>query len=264
MISVIYDFENRIKQIEQYLIFVWIIDTKPNIPNLTENKLVFDHKEILLSDYIDSSGLYSIDSELIKILKSNTILLLYNLIEGTINVLLNEYFGVLNRENKEYNKYKLPIKKIWLKYKHRSFSSGDMKKDEYIIRTIETLLSEIIEIKPKTIKDSELGERILHNYDAYISETNSNEISGNLDARKIRELFVLYGLPNIDKKCDSMVKVKNKRNNLAHGNETFAQVGSNFTIKELFQMKDEIVDFLNYLIIETETYITNQGFLHTD
>ena len=139
-----------------------------------------------------------------------------------------------------------------------------MKKDEYIIRTIETLLSEIIEIKPKTIKDSELGERILHNYDAYISETNSNEISGNLDARKIRELFVLYGLPNIDKKCDSMVKVKNKRNNLAHGNETFAQVGSNFTIKELFQMKDEIVDFLNYLIIETETYITNQGFLHTD
>jgi len=45
-----------------------------------------------------------------------------------------------------------------------------------------------------------------------------------------------------------MLKIKNKRNSLAHGNETFAQVVRNFTVQEFVVMKNEIKIFLDPLL----------------
>ena len=53
-----------------------------------------------------------------------------------------------------------------------------------------------------------------------------------------------------------MDRSENKRNSLAHGNESFAQVGSNFTIDDLYKMKIEIAGFLEHLLNETENYIS--------
>ena len=265
MIDVILDFRERVSQIEKYLVLVWISDSKIIITNLggiSNNKIILDDEsEISLGEFLNNNTEFNVESELVKILKSNTILLFYNLIEGTISSLMNEFFGSINKEKPKFKNLENPIKKIWLRYKHKSFGVGDKKTDDYIINTIESIIEEIIEISPKSVKDSELGTKLIHNYDAYSSETRSNEISGNLDARKIRELFALYGLPSINRGCDSMIKVKNKRNSLAHGNETFAQVGSNFTIDELYKMKIEITNFLEYLLHETESFLNDKKYL---
>lgn len=265
MIGVRLDFNDRVSQIEQYLAFVWVSDSRISIKNLdsiADNKIILaDESEIKLDSFLTNGDTFEIQSELVKILKSNSILLFYNLIEGTISALLNELFGSINVENKKYDELKLPVKKIWLKYKHRSFGVGDKKDDDYILNTIESILDEIVSISPKSIKDVELGNKIIHNYDAYCKETNSNDISGNLDAREIKKIFSLYGLPLITKSCDSMFKVKNKRNSLAHGNETFAQVGSDFTIDELYKMKIEITEFLNHLLEEADKHIKDKKYL---
>ena len=265
MIDVKLDFNERVNQIEKYLSFVWVCDSKIPYENLNptnSNKILLDDDtEILLSTYLQNGGSeFHLDLELVKILKSNSILLFYNLIEGTISSLFNEYFGTINSDPNKYSDLQLPIKKIWLKYKHRSFSVGTTKYDDYIINTIENIINEIVLIPPKTINDSEGGEKIIHNYDAYCAETNSSDMSGNLDARKIRNLFNLYGLPPITQGCNSMLKVKNKRNSLAHGNETFAQVGSNFTIDDLYKMKIEITSFIQHLLDETEIYLNAKGY----
>ena len=264
MIDVKLDFQERIVQIEKYLAFVWVSQsrlTRPNLEGINSNKITLeDGSEIELINFLEGGNTFDIDGKLVKVLKSNSILLLYNLIEGTISSLMNEFFGTLNSDPNKYQDLKLPIKKIWLNYKHKSFSIGSKSHNDYIISTIENILEEVVIISPKTITDAELGERIIHNYDAYISETKSNDISGNLDARKIRQLFSLYGLPEITIGCASMLKVKNKRNSLAHGNETFAQVGSNFTISDLFKMKNEICNFLEHLLNETETYLALKGY----
>lgn len=264
MIDVKLDFNERVSQIEKYLAFVWVSDSKlpiSNLESINDNKIILDDgSEIELNSFLDGGESFIIDNELVKILKSNSILLFYNLIEGTISSLMNEFFGTLNSDPNKYEDLQLPIKKIWLKYKHRSFGVSGKKDDDYIINTIESILNELVVIEQKTISDAELGTRIIHNYDAYNAETNSNDISGNLDARKIRQLFSLYGLPEITMGCDSMVKVKNKRNSLAHGNETFAQVGSNFTIDDLYKMKIEITNFLEHLLTETETYLNSKMY----
>lgn len=264
MIDVKLDFQERVTQIEKYLAFVWVSESRfplTNLESINTNKILLeDGSEIEINNFLESGHTFIIDSQLVKILKSNSILLFYNLIEGTISSLMNEFFGTLNSDPNPYKNLQLPIKKIWLRYKHRSFSVGVKKNDEYILSTIESILDEIVSISPKTISDAESGSRIIHNYDAYCSETSANDISGNLDARKIRELFSTYGLPVVTRTCDSMVKIKNKRNSLAHGNETFTQVGSSFTIEDLYKMKIEITIFLDYLLNETENYLNSKSY----
>lgn len=259
MIDVKLDFQERVSQIDKYLAFVWVSESRlplTNLDSISGNKIILDNgSEIEIKNSLNAENNFLIDSQLVKIFKSNSILLFYNLIEGTVSSLMNEFFGTLNSDPNPYKNLQLPIKKIWLKYKHRSFNVGQKKYDDYILTAIESILDEIVIISPKTISDAESGSRIIHNYDAYCAETGANDISGNLDARKIRELFELYGLPTVSISCNSMVQIKNKRNSLAHGNETFAQVGSSFTIEDLYKMKIEITSFLDYLLNEMENYL---------
>lgn len=264
MVNVIYDYRERVSQIEKYLNFLLILDNIPDLGDLSkvkERKVVIDDQELFISHLLNNDGSFKVEGELIKILKSNTILLLYNLIEGTITSVLNDFFGTINQEGFKYSDYRKEIRQIWIKYKHRSFSVPEKKEIAYIVSSIDGIMDEVIVIDPKNIKDNELGSKTIYNYDAFVSETQSNEVSGNLDARKIRDLFKTYGLPEIAKKCDPMLKVKNKRNSLAHGNETFAQVGGNFTVQELIIMKNEIKSFLDTLLADTDKYISEKTYL---
>ena len=265
MIDVRLDFRERVSQIDRYLTLVWISDSGIAINNLEAingNKInLSDGSELELSNFLENGDMLQFDQELSKILKSNAILLYYNLIEGTISLVLNEFFDKINQERSKYEFMTTSIKKIWLKYKHRSFGHGNFKDDDYILSTIESIIDEVIEIQPKTVNDQELGNRTVYNYEAYCKETKSNDISGNLDAREIRKVFSLYGLPEISLRCDSMLKVKNKRNSLAHGNETFTEVGSNFTIDELFRMKAEIIGFLENVLTEVESFLRDKKYL---
>lgn len=264
MIDVKRDFEDRVSQIEKYLVWVWISDRKTivnNISDIVNSKIIIDDDtEIKLSDFLNEDHTFRIDSELLKILKSNSILLFYNLVEGTFSSIMNEFIGRISREKSKFKDLEHPIKKIWLRYKHKSFSTNDKKTEDYILEVMKSIIDEVVEITPKEIKDVELGTRIISDYEAYSAETKANEISGNLDSRKIKEIFELYGLPEITISCDSLLKVKNKRNSLAHGNETFAQVGSSLTIDDLYKMKIEIVHFLEYLLNEMSLYLNDKRY----
>lgn len=264
MVNVIYDYQERTKQIETYLNFILILDNISDLgdlSNIKSSKIIVDtNTEIYIESLLTQSNTFKLDSGLLKTLKSNTILLLYNLIEGTVNAVLNEFFSVINAKNLPYSQYKNEVRSLWVKYKHRSFNVREKSDANYIVNAIASMMNEVVSIQPKSVKDSELGTRTIYNYDAYTAEINSNDISGNLDARKIKDIFLLYGLPSISLTCNSMLKVKNKRNSLAHGNETFSQVGATITIQELFRIKQEIKEFLDHLLEATRNYIDKEEF----
>ena len=77
MIDVILDFEERVSQIEMYLLLTWIADKKSVISDLgdiSNSKIILeDESEIILVNYLTNGNSYRIESELIKILKSNSI-----------------------------------------------------------------------------------------------------------------------------------------------------------------------------------------------
>jgi hypothetical protein len=55
-----------------------------------------------------------------------------------------------------------------------------------------------------------------------------------------------------------------KRNDLAHGNKSFANVGRNVTIGDILQIKEEVVEYLRQILINIESYLDNQEYLHSD
>jgi len=58
--------------------------------------------------------------------------------------------------------------------------------------------------------------------------------------------------------------VLKNRNYLAHGNESFANVGRDVTIGDIVQIKNEVVEYLRQILINIENYLDNQEYLHSD
>lgn len=90
-------------------------------------------------------------------------------------------------------------------------------------------------------------------------DPDSIPISGNLDAKKIRELARVYGFSEVTKKAkrggSDLLTVKNQRNLLAHGNLTFSECGRNYNINDLKRIKNEVIWFLEDILKNIKAYI---------
>ena len=85
-------------------------------------------------------------------------------------------------------------------------------------------------------------------------------ISGNIDAKKIRELAKNIGFEK-SSNGRNLQNIKDKRNRLAHGEQTFYDVGKNFTFKELNGFKQETFDYLTDVIEKIEKFIVDQEYV---
>ena len=115
MKDVIQDYDERVSQIEKYLLFIWVVSKKSELSDLgdiSHNRLILgEESEICLKDYLINGNVFVIESELIKILKSNTILLLYNLVEGIISSVMNEFINSINKDKCKFSELENPVKK---------------------------------------------------------------------------------------------------------------------------------------------------------
>ena len=97
--------------------------------------------------------------------------------------------------------------------------------------------------------------------------------SGNLDARKIREIANKYGfscsigaitledgtIQNFNR--DHILTVKSRRNELAHGDYSFKDCGSNYTLQELMEIKIHVISYLRQVLEHIENYINDRKYL---
>jgi len=269
MTGFISDFYEKVKEINKYFNFVWLVDNLRKIENVNITpKIIYesDNTSIKheLNSFLDENNSYKIDNELVKILKANCYLILYNLVEGAITTGINALFVAFNSKNGKYKDFKNEIQQIWVKYKkysHETLRTVKLNEtSKFFVETMENIFNEKVEISPKNIGSD---RRIVTDYEAYLHEIGqSNEISGNLDAKKIRELSNLYGLPeyNTTKAMFSLVEVKNKRNSLAHGRSNFSEEGR-IPIEELILMRDEIIIYLEQVLLIFENHINSEKFM---
>ncbi|MGB1205169.1 MAG: MAE_28990/MAE_18760 family HEPN-like nuclease [Chitinophagales bacterium] len=262
MDDIIQEFEDKVVEIDTYLNFIWLIDDLDNIPNLSHlsDRKVLNQQtqevECKLKSVLNTNNTYEISDNLPKTLKASTFLLLYNLVEATINATFNEYFAAFNKQGFKFKDCNEGIQKIWLRYKHKLFQDRHTKNDDYILRILKKISNEIIDIE-----DIKRNNRIKSDFDSYKIKVKDNEISGNLNPKKINDLSIKFGLPKFDKKCQGLAITTAKRNVLAHGEETFAKIGNDFSVEQLIQYKIEIVKYLRAFLNEIKTYIDNQNFL---
>jgi MAE_28990/MAE_18760-like HEPN len=90
--------------------------------------------------------------------------------------------------------------------------------------------------------------------------------SGNVDARLIKEIADKYGFSyQTDfaktKNGQNLVAIKSNRNDLAHGIKSFEEVGRDKTIKQLLEIKEEVVEYLTQILENIRDYLDNEEYL---
>jgi MAE_28990/MAE_18760-like HEPN len=170
--------------------------------------------------------------ELFKTLKANGFLLLYNLVESTLKNSIEAIFDELKLRSVSFDHCRLEVRKLVLK----NLKKRDVDK---VIKDV-SLIS--VDVAFATFRKDEL-------------------VSGNVDARLVRELADDYGFAAPKGRSDGLLTVKTNRNDLAHGWKSFSEVGRDFDLERLEEIMKEVVDFLRALLASVADYITTQSYL---
>lgn len=215
------DFQERLDEINLYFSFL-------------ENVIL--KKGRLL--YADGTS-ENIDSTLIKTLRANGFLLIYNLVESCIKKAIEEIYIGMRRDGIEYDSIKDGIRKEIINYLKSSKTGTDT-----FVASVDNIAQDIIE----------------HCFSA------ESLFSGNVDAKKIKEIAKKYGFSTSTntgrtKGGAKLLTVKTRRNDLAHGVYSFQECGKDYTIQDMLEIKNEVTAYLEQILDNIETYINNKEFL---
>ncbi len=193
--------------------------------------LTLNNTQLILADGTKAH----IDIELAHILRANGFLLIYNVVESCITKGIEAIYLDIIDKGVDYNAIKSNIQTEII-----NNIKNNIKTDNFISR-VNNITIDIIEHYPQKI------------------------FSGNIDARKIRETAKKYGFSHetnsrLTKSGKNLLTVKDKRNDLAHGDISFKECGQNYTIQEMVEIKKEVMHYLEDILTNIEIFISNQGY----
>lgn len=186
---------------------------------------------------IKDGNISKIDTELAKTLKATGYLLLYNLVESTLRDAIESIFDEIQTRNISFDNLKIEFKKmIWKNIKKRN---------------VDQLTTKITILSQHIIRES----------------FDPNDLfSGNVDARKIKKIAMIYGFSTItDSKTTKdgidLLSIKKNRNDLAHGILPFSEVGEGATAENLLEISDRVIKYLRQILENINEYLEREEYL---
>lgn len=226
-------FHERMQDINEYFSFIQLLINKR--PSLTYRESQNNEPTTI-----------PVDMDMTHILKANAFIILYNLIEATISNAIEDIHNVfisneaLCVDTINENLTKVAFQSLHTPNGQIDFSQGNIAK---------VILKEWLSAHKRLI------------------EANKNPLfSGNVDAKKIREVAEKYGFSSdtnaeITRNGYNLLPIKKARNDLAHGSESFRNKGRDTSIDTLVEMKDEVFHYLNCILENIQTYLDTQSYL---
>lgn len=171
-----------------------------------------------------------------KIMKSNFLLMLYNLVEACIVSGMMEIYEDLGSNSCSYNQVIYEIQDIWSKYKINEIYGTATERVAYENR-IKQIILDITTNAPIILSKDALG------------------IRGNLNAKKIKDICDKHRIRyRLATQGESLERVKRERNSLAHGDVSFSDCARDLTISDLKNIKDEVILFLTGILDGMKSY----------
>lgn len=227
MIAVQQDFQDRVREIEAYFAFIQSVDQE-NI-------------SLMGRDTLTPACSPSQREDLLRTFKASVFLMLYNLMEATVKNSVEAIFDELARHNVSFDSCRSEVRRVVLGNLRRCHDEGHLRSRNVndVLDLFQNLATDAV---TKTFQRTEI-------------------VSGNVDAREIRKLAEQYGFMKPAADGNLLLTVKTNRNDLAHGNKSFAEVGRDFDVLRLEEVKNKTIDYLMKLILSVTEYITQQHYL---
>lgn len=216
------DFKNRTREIDRYFRFL----------RKCERELDAGRKSCLALPRNRCATASAEQGALFKTLKANGFLLLYNLVESTL---------------------KNAIEAIFDEFRSRGVSFDDCRRE---VRTV--VLTNLRRHNVSKI----LPHFSTFSTDVVVATFQKSELfRGDVDARRVRDVAKEYGFRHPHMKSDQLLIVKTNRNDLAHGNKSFGDIGRDYDVVLLYKIKREVVAYLKMLLRNVAEYIDTEAYL---
>jgi len=227
MHDVIADFQERVKEIEEYLKLLAILS----------------HTSAQI--HIDRKRPKRVSNVAIKTMKASCFLMLYNLVESSIRGSMTTLYGKMNADEKPLSGFDSYVKDIWIEQNFKIMEPLSANQSSY-----RDLVRKMIE----SVLDSSLLSL----------DSRKINISGNLDARAIRELFARHKISTVTHYRAfggaELKTVKDQRNSLAHGDISFADCGQQYTVSDIDSIKKQTVTYLRSSLRNVMKYMDRNEY----
>ena len=181
------------------------------------------------------------NNRLVKIMKSNLLLMLYNLVEACVVSGMMEIYEDLKNDGCSYNSVISEIQNIWAKNEINEIYGPTTERIAYENR-VQRIIQNITSESPIILSRDALG------------------VSGNLNAKKIKEICDRHRIRyRLETRGELLERVKLERNNLAHGDVSFSDCARNLSLSDLETIKNEVFLFIDGILRGmTDYYIGKQ------
>lgn len=199
-----------------------------------------EHAGSELVSTVDPENKFNITSESRKILKGAVYILLYNLIESTMREAICFIHDSLYDKNVQFDSLK------------------------------KNLRTEIVKrLKSDSVGVENFINGLTKGISCGISHATFNKkklFSGNIDRDEIKEKATIYGFSISSdyihtKHGEKLSTIKQHRNDLAHGNVSFTEIGKNVSYQDLENVSLEVIAYLDAIATNIEDYINSGGYL---
>lgn len=192
----------------------------------------------------DSQKIRTVDnSRFLRILKSNFLLMLYNMVEACIVSGMMEIYENLKANTNSYSDLISEIQVIWSNYEIGKVYSSQGGRKAFEGR-VQEIINQVISSQP------------------IILRREAFRIGGNFDAKAIKDLCDKHRIRYVASDDDGcLLTVKTKRNNLAHGDESFGDCARDMTLTDLEHIKDEVCNFVKSILDGMKNYNDGKQYL---
>lgn len=181
------------------------------------------------------TGIERLESQkLLKILKSNYLMMLYNLEEACITSAFDELYEAINSDSIPYTDCIEKIKNKWLLEMGGRYVDKSKTK---IVGSLEKLIKTILEAEPLQLNINPVG------------------VGGNIDAKKIQTMCNDHGIYFRTKALkESLLFIKEKRQILAHGQESFSDCARDVTLNDLEMYSSNIIEYVEAVVFAVNKF----------
>lgn len=209
-----------------------------------KSEIEFYYSVMIDIDDESKHTLNTIDNQrFFRIMKSNFLLMLYNLVEATFTTGMLEIYDKLKLDNCSYDAVIDEIQNIWRDYKVKEVYKPESGLATYTNR-VKNIVIDITQNTPLTLSKGMLG------------------INGNLNAKQIKDICDKHRIRyRVSDDQFVLEKVKKKRNSLAHGDESFSRCARDLTLADLETIKDTVLLFITEIIAGMDAYYDEKQYL---